>query len=147
MTVGRDFWWRLRGERENDNIPTFTRYGLLITTLAAWIVALAVPSVVKQWYAIGTVFVPGLLLPLLTAYYPRVAVGKLATVLSMTLAAGASAACLGIGWARHGVSWDTQNFPFHTQPMYVGLVVSALVYAVGYLFPASRPTAEGTPAG
>lgn len=138
MTIGRDFWWRLRGEHHNARVPRYTQWGLIITTLTAWVVAMAVPSVVKQWFAIGTVFVPGLLLPLLTAYYPRVMIRPAMTVAAMSISAGASAFCLGLGWYRHGVSWETENFPFHTQPMYVGLVVSGSIYLIGHLLQAAH---------
>lgn len=131
MTIGRDFWWRFRGERDNVAIPRYTQWGLIITTLAGWAVAWAVPSVVKQWFAIGTVFVPGLLLPLLTSYYPRAAIRPSLTFAAMLLSTVAAAACLGLGWYRHGIAWDTEIFPFHTQPMYVGLVVSGAIYSVG----------------
>lgn len=132
MTLGRDFWWRLHGEKQNANVPRYTQWGLIATTIAGWVVALTVPSVVKMWFSIGSVFVPGLLLPLLSAYYPQMAIRPKATFLAMLLSSLSSAACLAAGWLTHGIYAETKDFPFGTQPMYVGLVVSATIYAVSY---------------
>jgi solute:Na+ symporter, SSS family len=142
MTIGRDFWWRLDGERQSANVPRYTQWGLLVTTLAGWAVALAVPSVVKQWFAIGTVFVPGLLLPLISSYYPRLAIRPWATFSAMLLATVTSSTCLGWGWFRHGLYAETKDFPFHTQPMYAGLVVSGTIYLLAYI---SRHTLQSAP--
>jgi SSS family solute:Na+ symporter len=147
MTIGRDFWWRLRGEKQNAEIPRYTQVGLILTTLAGWVVALAVPSVVKQWFAIGSIFVPGLLLPLLTAYYPRLAIRPSATFAAMFTATLSAAICLAIGWLRHGIYADTKDFPFHTQPMYAGLVVSGAIYLLSHAARVSRTSrvVAGTP--
>jgi len=43
--------------------------GLVITAILSVALAAAIPSVIKLWYTIGTVIVPGLLVPVVTAYF------------------------------------------------------------------------------
>lgn len=129
MTVGRDFVWRLRREQTNERVPAYTRWGLVVTTFFGIAIALAVPSVVKQWYAIGTVCVPGMLIAVLASYAPRFQAPPAGTFACMLAGGAAAAACLLTGWLRHhGVDAATSDFPFGVQPMYPGLIASALVY-------------------
>lgn len=130
MTIGRDFLWRLRSETDDRNLPAYTRIGLGVTSVAAILISLAIPSVVKQWYAFGSILVPGLLLPLLGAYGPpRYKVPANFAFASMLLGASVSLSCLLWGWGHGG--FDAPRFPLGWQPMYPGFAAAALVYGLG----------------
>ena len=133
MTVGRDFIWRLQEGKHGGEIaliPAFTRLGLVATALVAILIALAIPSVVQQWYALGSVFVPGVLIPLLGAYAShRWKAPPNAAFASMLL--GASVAFGWLLWGWHHGGYDDPRYPFGWQPMYPGLLACALVYATG----------------
>jgi len=58
--LGRARWFK--GLRE----PVITRIGMALVTLVSVVLAIAVPSVVDLYYLIGTLAVPGLLLPVLS---------------------------------------------------------------------------------
>lgn len=133
MTVGRDFFWRLRAEPDNTNVPAYTRLGLAATAVLSIAISLAIPSIVRQWYAFGSVFVPGMLIPLLGAYSPskRFKASSNFAFASMFCGAAVAAVCLLIGW-RHG-GFEDPHFPFGLQPMYPGLLVGATIYATGLL--------------
>lgn len=133
MTVGRDLIWRLREEETTENIPNYTRLGLIATSVLAICIACAVPSVVKQWYAFGNVMVPGLLIPLLGAYArsPRWKANPDYAFLSMLFGASVALGCLLWGWTHGGV--DDPHFPLGWQPMYPGLLVAAMLYGLGLL--------------
>jgi SSS family solute:Na+ symporter len=87
-TFGRDIVERLRqrrregqiddsgigGEDRSGNEKTWIQIGLLTSGILAVVLALAIPSVVKLWYTIGTVIVPGLLVPLVSTYFERLRV-------------------------------------------------------------------------
>jgi len=133
MTVGRDFLWRLRGEATNDRVPRYTRWGLIFATALGIVISHSIPSVVKQWWTIGTVFVPGMLLPVVTGYAPRWKVNPHFAFACMVAGTGTALTCLLIGWSRYGLSADTSQFPFGLQPMYPGLIAASGVYIVGYL--------------
>lgn len=132
MTVGRDFIWRLRGERSEDDVPRFTRWGLAVASLFALIVAMRVPSVVQQWYIFGNVVVPGLLVPLLGAYAARgwKAPSNFAFA-AMLAGSGLALGCLLYGWQHGGL--DDPHYPLGLPPMYPGLLASLLVYSSGLI--------------
>ena len=136
LTIGRDFIWRLRSDEANagagaEHVPHYTRWGLLVTSAAAIVIALAIPSVVKQWYFFGSILVPGVLIPLIGAYLPDVRLRARPSFAfwSMLLGAGTSFTCLVWGWTHGG--FDNPSFPMGWQPMFPGLGVAALVYAAG----------------
>ena len=139
MTIGRDFLWRLRSDADDRNLPAYTRIGLGLTSVAAILISLAIPSVVKQWYAFGSLLVPGMLLPLLGAYAPSPRLKAPANYAFASMLLGASVAlfCLLWGW-NHG-GFDAPRFPLHWQPMYPGLIVAVAVYGAGLTSPRLVP--------
>ncbi len=147
MTVGKDFLWRLRGDTDNARVPAYTRWGLVLTSLAALLIALLIPSVVKQWYFFGSVFVPGILLPLLGAYAPDPR-WKAATPFAFgSMWAGALTAFVWLLWGwRHG-GYDDPHFPLGWQPMYPGLLAALLIYGAGLFRPAVKAPPGTPPAG
>ena len=142
VTFTRDFVWRIEGGDPDHRISFRTALGLALTTLIALILAIAIPSVVKLWYIIGTVFVPGMLLPLVSAYWPRLRIAKgLAPVVML-------AACVvSLVWAVWGTTHQVDGEPtywLHLEPMYPGLLVSLFGFGVGWLTKRRDGEAEGT---
>jgi SSS family solute:Na+ symporter len=130
-TLGRDIVWRAGGKtRAWQNEKTSIRWGLMVTAVLSLLLALFIPSVIKLWYTIGTVIIPGLLLPLVTGYFEKwKAPGRYAFA-SMLLGWLTSLVWLLIGWTQQlGVS---EYYPFGIEPMYPGLAVSVLVWWVGW---------------
>ena len=115
-TLGRDLLWRLRpgGPGETRMI----QLGLVVTAVLSIGVALAIPSVIKQWYTIGTVLVPGLLIPLVTSYFRRLRVGAPFAFWAMLA-----------GWTERLGASDL--YPLGIEPMYPGLIASAAVWLGG----------------
>ncbi len=130
VSFSRDLVWRLRGGPAED-AARWAPLGLLLTSLLALALAWGLPSVVGIWYAVGTVFVPGLLLPLLTAYATRWRVHPATALAAMLLASGTSLAWLLWGHLHPVDGWP--HYPLGLEPMYPGLAVSAVVFAVGWL--------------
>jgi SSS family solute:Na+ symporter len=129
ITLGRDVIWRAHLTRIEDDV-FWTRVGVALTSLLSLAAALALPSVVSLWYTIGTAFVPGLLLPLVSAYAPP----HLRAAPPYTFAASLLGTGLPIVWmvlgARAG-GLDSTHYPFGWEPMYVGLSVSLLAWTAG----------------
>ncbi len=121
-TVGRDMVWRLR-RGDTARIPVWSRYGLWIATAFATVLALARPSVVALWHDLGSIVTPMLLLPVLLAVAGRGRPGARGAMVMM-LAPGA----ITLGW----VLWKNAHaaYPFGLEPIYAGLGVSLLAWAV-----------------
>jgi SSS family solute:Na+ symporter len=137
-SLGRDIVWRLVGGGD-DVVERYTRWGLIVTGALSIGVSLLIPSVIRQWYTIGTVIVPGLLVPLVTAYFiplrarPGVALGSMISGWSVSLL------WLLAGWT--GSTAGSPAYPLGIEPMFPGLAVSVLWWGTGLLAGRLRRTA------
>ena len=65
ISFGRDILWRIQSDnRTLDTVP-FIRKGLVIISFLSLVLAYLLPSIVQLFYAIGSVLIPGLILPFL----------------------------------------------------------------------------------
>tara|TARA_Y100001934_G_C12375259_1_gene788815 strand:- start:2703 stop:4088 length:1386 start_codon:yes stop_codon:yes gene_type:complete len=65
ISFGRDILWRIQGNQNNPNTIPFIRKGLVIISFLSLILAYTIPSIVQLFYTIGSVLIPGLILPFL----------------------------------------------------------------------------------
>jgi SSS family solute:Na+ symporter len=140
-TLGRDIVLRLRwkqaqpnAERAADVIDekvetAWVRGGLVVTGILAVCLAAMIPSVIKLWYTIGTVIVPGLLVPLVSAYFDRLRVGAKWAFAAMLFGWLTSLGWLLAGWS--GSPAGTATYPFGIEPMYPGLLISIVLWGWG----------------
>ena len=128
-TIGRDMVWRLRRDERAISENSYTRWGLLATACLSIVLALLIPSVIQLWYTIGTVIIPGLLIPLVTGYFERWKVPARYAFLAMLLGWVTSTTWLMIGWSHQ--LGDSEHYPFGIEPMYPGLFLSACVWGWG----------------
>lgn len=124
QTLGRDIILRLRPQAdpvEGNRISTrYTRIGLVIVFILSVILALGIPSVIQEWYTIGTVIIPGLLVPLIAAYFPALRIPSRHAFGAMLSGWLTSTIWLVSGYlgGRSGV------YPLGIEPMYPGLIVA-----------------------
>jgi SSS family solute:Na+ symporter len=131
MTVGRDFLWRLKGDKDTQNLPKYAQIGLIFTSMSAIGFAILIPSMVKQWYIFGSVTVPGVLIPLLGAYQPSQRWRATGDWAFSSMIGGVGASLVWLLWGvAHGGLFDP-SYPFGWQPLFPGLAVSALLYGIG----------------
>jgi SSS family solute:Na+ symporter len=114
VTLGRDLWWRVRGGDENVVVPRATRVGLVVTGVLAIAVSLRYRSVIDVWKDFGTVVTPALLVPTLTALFPRWRMRR-----GLAAAALIGAALIGAWWLAAS---KAHGAPLHgIEAIYVGL--------------------------
>jgi len=142
-TLGRDIVLRLRsaapgsgdrlsgGEGGGTAETVWVRWGLVVTAILSVALAAAVPSVIKLWYTIGTVIVPGLLVPVVTAYFEPVRVGPRWAFACMLSGWLVSLVWLLAGWSE-GLG-PADLYPLGIEPMYPGLAASVLLWGAGVL--------------
>jgi SSS family solute:Na+ symporter len=141
ITLGRDLIGRANLSARSDDV-FWTRVGVGLTAALSVGAALALPSVVGLWYTIGTAFVPGLLVPLVTAYAPR----RLQAPPPFVFAAMLAGTGLPITWMLWGAragGLDAAHYPLGWEPMYVGLGASLLCWAAGRRFAGAYSGARG----
>jgi len=126
-TVGRDVIWRLRGARDDEKLPALSRIGLWTATAFATALALARQSVVGLWHDLGSIVTPTLLLPVALALAGRGRLGPRATLVLMLVPGG-----LAVAWVlAKAFGRGAADYPFHIEPIYVGLGASLLAWLAG----------------
>ncbi len=128
-TLGRDVWWRLRKEKDQSNVMRYTQFGLIAAASLSISLSLLIPSVIKLWYTIGTIVIPGLLVPLVSSYFEKWKVDARYAFGAMLFGWLTSLGWLLIGWSREMGS--TTHFPFGIEPMYPGIVASIVLWFIG----------------
>jgi len=126
-TLGRDLIWRFRPGMLGET--RMTQLGLVVSAILSIVVALAIPSVIKQWYTIGTVLVPGLLIPLVTSYFPHIRLEARFAFWAMLAGCGVSALWLLSGWTN--LMGSSEVYLLGLEPMYPGLAASIAVWLAG----------------
>jgi SSS family solute:Na+ symporter len=132
VTFGRDLMWRWRGGEEAEAMR-YTRWGITLVGVLAIVLAWRVQSVVNLWYLIGSLFIPGLLLPLVGSYARRLRVSPEFSLATMVLGF-----CTSLGWMIYGAITGRLQDPAFLQPMYPGLAVAVAVYISGWVFTARK---------
>ena len=108
--------------------PALTRIGMALVTVVSVAFAVFVPSVVDMYYTIGTLAVPGLLLPVLSS------VGIVPRIPSKWVAAHLLAVpAVSIVWYLFGY-YSPGTLP-HIEPFYPGCAASVLLWSCGLLAP------------
>ena len=123
VSLGRDFGSRFKPAGAAA-VQRRVRAALIASAALSFLLTLLVPSVVDLWYAVGSAVIPGLLLPMLGVYLPRLRVGG-----AWAAAASLSGFLLSLGWvvAAHRLGAP----PLGLEPPFPGLVLSALIWAGG----------------
>lgn len=114
FTFGRDIIGRIK--KGNSNSILLTRIGLIIMAIIAVVLAITFPSVVKLWYIIGSIFVPGLLIPFLITF-TKIQMKQWQGLILMILPVAIS------------LIWFILNkyligFQFRSEPFYPGMLTS-----------------------
>lgn len=135
QTLGRDFlakFWK------NQNPILLTRVSVFIAAAIGIVLLLLYPSVVDLWYVIGTVIIPGLLVPVLGLYLPWFQ-------LPARWSFGYMIACSGVSliWLVLG-TLNPDNAGGYTfagmEPFYPGLFLAILILLVSKM--RRKPLAE-----
>lgn len=128
-TLARDLVARARGRLGEHTVVSWIRWGLLVMAVFSVALALLIPSVIRLWYTLGTVVVPGLLVPLVSAYFER-----WKTSASYAFASMLAGVLVSVGWMIAG--WtnaigSSAAYPFGVEPMIPGLVASLGIWGLG----------------
>lgn len=123
ITFGRDLVWRIRKECD---IKRYTQIGLIISIIISACLIYFIPSVVKIWYILGTLFIPGLLLPLTSNFLLRKKMSPKGVFFCITLSFIATLAWFIIGINRGSLA--DPNFLYNLQPFFIGITISTIIF-------------------
>jgi solute:Na+ symporter, SSS family len=125
-TIGRDFLFSFSRDKKDSSLKSYTVYGLIISGLLAAVIAYIIPSVIEIWYTIGSLFIPGIILPVISAYYPGIRIDKKLIVMEIIVPVFAAAAWLFI-------RDYTGEFLVQIEPMLAGLLAAILIHTTGLI--------------
>tara|TARA_B110000014_G_scaffold129481_1_gene89271 strand:+ start:501 stop:1883 length:1383 start_codon:yes stop_codon:yes gene_type:complete len=124
ITFGRDILWQINNNSSNNSSwdtqsTSLIHKGLGVTSFIALALAFSTPSVVKLWYNLGSIIVPGLVIPFLMSFNKnRMQDGIIFMMVCPALAS--------IIWIISGELLG--NYPFNIEPFYPGIATSCLIY-------------------
>ena len=127
-TIGRDFVFRISKYSDESGLKNYTIIGLIISGILAAVLAYLIPSVIQIWYTIGSLFIPGIILPVVSAYYPKLRVSNKIISIEMITAFLSST----IWYFLRNDFTDTPLLN-EIEPMLVGLFIAILIHFFGFI--------------
>lgn len=127
-TIGRDFIYRISRDDTESNLKVYTIIGLLISGIIAILLAYFIPSVIKIWYTIGSLFIPGIVLPVISLYYTKLRVSSKIILFEMIAAFVTSSI-----WYFLRSEFSDIAVLSELEPMLVGLVLSVGIHLYGII--------------
>lgn len=125
-TISRDFIFRIKNDRDDTNLKSYTIIGLIISGLIAVGLAYLIPSVIEIWYTVGSIFIPAIILPVVSAYYPKWRISSKIIFIEMILAVLSSAFWYFFRETQIGILNEIE-------PMIIGLSIAVIVHSAGLL--------------
>ena len=125
-TIGRDFIFRLNKNSKEEKIKSYTVIGIIISGIISIFIAYLIPSVVEIWYTIGSLFIPGIILPVVSAYYSKLRITSKWIITEIVFAIS-----FGLMWFYFR---DTlSGILSEIEPMIIGLFAALLIHTFGLL--------------
>lgn len=128
-TIARDFIFRLDKKHDESLLKKYTFIGLIISGIVALVLAYFIPSVIEIWYLLGSFCVPGIILPIVSAYYPKIKIQGKLIFYEMILSVGVS-----VIWYFVRDSFAQVYFLKDVEPLLAGLAVSVVFHFVCLFF-------------
>lgn len=124
VSFGNDFISKIRNWNKNElRINYWIRVGLILTGLLAIGLIFLTPSVIALWYNLGSLFIPPLLIPLLTGFSTRFRPSGSGAFFMMLISFLTS-----LGWFVAGQVHGAAAYPFGLEPFFPGMAVSVTIY-------------------
>ena len=126
-TISRDFLFKLCKKSDEKKLKTFAIYGLMLSGVMSVLLAYFIPSVIEIWYTIGSICIPGIILPVVSSYYIKLKIDDKLVLSEMMISVLA-----GLIWFFVRDDF-TNSFLAEIEPMLVGLTFSIITHATGLL--------------
>ncbi|TVQ01945.1 MAG: sodium:solute symporter family protein [Balneolaceae bacterium] len=128
QTLGRDYLLKYFPAVKPNLL---TRISILISALIGILLIIIYPSVIDLWYVIGSIFIPGLLVPVLGIYLVPFRLPARFVLYSII-----GCTCISLSWLILGTwypDYDGSYTFFGIEPFYPGLFAAALLWGTGRL--------------
>ena len=115
--------------KDENKLKLFTIYGLIISGILSIGFAFFIPSVIEIWYTIGSLCIPGIILPVISAYYPKIKIDK-----NVILVEVIAAVSISVMWYFIRDNFMNVKIINEIEPMLAGLTSAALIHLYGLKF-------------
>ena len=124
QTLGRDL---LRHRLPDTNVITLTKWGIFISAVLGVVLVWLVPSVIELWFVIGSILIPGLLIPVLGIYFTQFRVHNRCIVALLSVPV-----LISFCWFIIAIIFpNSESGPFlGLEPFYPGLFASILLFSL-----------------
>lgn len=126
QTLGRDLLVKIFPKTRNN---TLTRISTLVAAVLGILLIIIYPSVIDLWYVIGSVMIPGLLIPVLGVYLRFFSLQKKWVLPTMIGSIGVSLFWLILGTVTSEGAYEYTYLGL--EPFYPGLAISVLFWTLG----------------
>ncbi len=127
-TIGRDFIFRLNKNQNENKLKSYTMYGLIISGVVSIFLAYLIPSVIGIWYTVGSFCIPGIILPIVSAYYPKIKISQKIILIEMIAAVSTS-----IIWYFIRDEIFMNSLLYQIEPMLVGVFIAVSIHLFGMM--------------
>jgi len=131
-TIGRDFIYRLKKQKSENSLKKYTVIGLIISGILSIILAYKIPSVIEIWYTIGSFCIPGIILPVISAYYEKIRIDR-----KIIIAEILTASLLSITWFFIKAKINGGQTIQQIEPMLVGFAAALIIHSTGLFIKSS----------
>lgn len=128
-TFGRDFAQKLNRNIKDSQLNKYTRIGLLVSAIISIFLAYFFQSVVEIWYTIGSVCIPGIIILIMSAYYPKMKVTNTVALIEVLTATFAS-----ILWFIIRSSMSESHALYVIEPMIAGMLTAVVIHLFGMIY-------------
>lgn len=126
-TIGRDFFYRLNPNLNDDKLKNYTSIGIIISGIIAIAISYFIPSVVQIWYTIGSLFIPAIIPAVVSAYYSKFRIAKKIMLVEMIISLLSGTIWFIIRGSFQDSVW------YEIEPMLIGLSSASLIHIIGLL--------------
>ena len=127
-TIGRDFIFKLSPSKNNLKLKNYTIIGLAVSGIVSVLLAYFIPSVIELWYTIGSVCIPGMILPIVSSYYPKLKIDKNLLFTEMIIAVTVS-----VTWYFLREGFKEVEIIYEIEPMIAGLTSAIFIHLYGLM--------------
>lgn len=138
-TFSRDFSFRLFRSVGEKQIRKYTYIGIIISAALSVALAFYFPSVVNLWYLIGSICIPGLIMPVISAYYEKLQIKPASIILEMT-----SGIAVSLTWYILRKIFTGNYILDIIEPMIAGLVIAVIIHIISLVGKNNNKTMEET---
>ena len=117
--------------KDNDgekSLVYYTKLGLIFALVISLVTAYYFESVVQLWYTIGSICIPGIILLVISSYYPKLRVNKNIALYEIIIGVLAS-----LIWLIIRNEFIDYELLYQLEPMIIGLAFVIIIHIIGMI--------------